>query len=358
MMHRALVLGARGKGATSPNPPVGAVIAHRGTIVGEAYHHRAGEAHAEVLALEAAGKRARGATLYVTLEPCNHTGRTGPCTEAILSSGIARVVVSRRDPNPHVRGGGLKRLEKAGLDVSVGLLAGKGSELGEAYEKYVRTGFPFIVLKVAATADGRIATRTGESQWITGTEARRRAHALRRESDAILVGRRTVESDDPALDVRHVPSRGRQPLRVILDSRAALDLRHRVFTDGGPTLLVTTRASEPARRRLLRESGVELLVAPERDGRVDLVWMLRKLGERGCLQVMVEGGAQVHTALVEAGLADKLVLFTAPRLFGSGSLSWLDDLGVIKPEDARIFAWEAPRKVGEDIMLTGYFGRK
>lgn len=357
MMRRALKLAERGKGATSPNPPVGAVVAARGGVVGEGYHHRAGEAHAEVLALDAAARRARGGTLYVTLEPCNHQGRTGPCTERIIASGIKRVIVARRDPNPWVTGKGLERLAKADLEVACGLLEEPASELSEAYEKHVKTGMPFILMKIASTADGRIATRTGESKWISGAPARRLSHTMRRESDAILVGRGTVEKDDPALDVRDVPSRGHRPLRVVLDSHAALDLRHRVFTDGGSTLLVATRASDPARRRQLREMGVEVLLAPQKAGQVDLSWLMRKLGERGLLQVMVEGGAQVFTGLVSAGLADKLVLFMAPRLFGGGSLSWVDDLGVVKPEEGPPFAWKSARKVGDDVMLVGYWGK-
>ncbi len=357
MMKRALKLAERGKGATSPNPPVGAVVVKGNSVVGEGYHHRAGATHAEVLALEDAGRRARGATLYVTLEPCNHRGRTGPCTERIIASGVRQVVVAMRDPNPHVAGGGLRRLARAGIVVQEGLLQDDAGALGEAFEKHVTTGLPFVLLKVAATADGRIATRTGESKWITGPEARREAHRMRRESDAILVGRGTVEKDDPSLDVREVPSRGHRPLRVVLDSRATLDLRHRIFTDGGPTLLATTRASHAGRRRELREMGVEVLLARQRQGNVDIGWLLRELGERGCLQVMVEGGARVFTELVSAGLADKLVLFVAPRLFGEGSLPWLHDIGVIRPADAPTFSWSKTRKVGDEVILTGYWKR-
>ncbi len=357
MMRRALKLAAYGKGGTSPNPPVGAVIVQRGEIVGEGYHHRAGEAHAEVLALDQAARRARGATLYVTLEPCNHAGRTGPCTERIIEAGIGRVVAARRDPNPHVAGGGLRRLAKAGIRTEEGLLAADAGEVAEAYEKQVKSGDPLVLLKVAATADGRIATRTHESKWITGPAARREAHRLRRESDAILVGRGTVESDDPALDVRDVPSRGHRPLRVVVDSHAGLDLRHRLFTDGGPTLLVATRDSDAIKRKALRSLGVEVLLAPAKEGQVNLAWLLHKLGERGCLQVMVEGGAQVFTGLVAAGLADKLVMFMAPRLFGEGSLAWLDDLGVVAPQVAPSFTWQRTKKVGDDLMLTGYWRR-
>ncbi len=356
MMRRALRLAARGKGATSPNPPVGAVIVKGNSIAGEGYHHRAGEEHAELLALAEAGRHARGATLYVTLEPCNHRGRTGPCTESIISSGIRKVILARRDPNPGVTGGGLERLQRAGLEVAAGLLAGEARVLTEAYEKQIRTGLPFVILKVASTADGRIATRMGESKWISGPESRRISHRMRRESDAVLVGRGTVEKDDPALDVRDVPSRGRRPLRVVLDSRAALDLRHRIFTDGGPTLLVATGKADAGSRRRLEDLGVEVLLAPEREGQVNLAWLMRKLGERGCLQIMAEGGARVFTGLVEAGLADKLVMFVAPRLFGKGSLAWLDDLAVIKPEEAPGFTWQRARKVGDDVMLTGYWG--
>lgn len=357
MMRRALKLAARGKGATSPNPPVGAVIARDGGVVGEGYHHRAGEAHAEVLSLEAAAGHMRGATLYVTLEPCNHRGRTGPCTERIIAGGIRRVIVARKDPNPNVAGRGLERLGKAGLEVGLGLLEAEAGELTEAYEKQVTTGIPLVLMKVASTADGRIATRTGESKWITGLRARQLAHQMRRESDAILVGRGTVERDDPALDVRNVPSLGHRPLRVVLDSRAALDLRHRVFTDGGPTLLVTTRASDARRRRQLKEMGLEVLLAPQHKGHVDLPWLMKKLGERGMLQVMVEGGAEVFTELVNTGLADKLVIFMAPRLFGEGSLAWVEDLWIAKPEEAPGFVWRRARKVGDDMMLVGYWER-
>ncbi len=357
MMRRALRLASYGKGETSPNPPVGAVIAKRGAILGEGYHHRAGEEHAEVLALQEAAGRTRGASLYVTLEPCNHQGRTGPCTERIIDAGIGRVVVARRDPNPHVAGGGLRRLAKAGVRTEDGLLEAEATEMIEGFEKHVKSGYPLVLLKVAATADGRIATRTGESKWITGPAARREAHRIRRESDAILIGRGTVEADDPSLDVRDVPSRGHRPLRVVVDSRASLDLRHRVFTDGGPTMLVATRASDAGKRKALRSLGVEVVLAPANEGQVNLAWLLRRMGERGCLQIMVEGGTQVFTGLVGAGLADKLVMFVAPRLFGEGSLPWLADLGVVRPQDAPGFTWVRAKKAGEDMMLTGYWRR-
>ncbi len=353
-MRRAIALAERGRGGTGPNPPVGAVVVKGGRVVGEGWHRAPGEPHAEPLALAEAGKRARGATLYVTLEPCNHQGKTPPCTRAIRDAGIARVIVARRDRNAAVKGGGLRALARAGIAAEYGIEEESAARQLEAYERHLAGGIPFVLAKVGCSADARIATAAGESQWITGEASRREVHRLRRASEAILIGRGTLGADDPALDVRLVPSYGHRPLRVVLDSHLSADLRHRVFTDGGPTLVACTDDSDVAARRRFRSSGIELAVTPAREGRVDLPRLLRELGRRGVLQLMVEGGSDVFASMIGAGLVDKLVLFMAPSVIGSEGLTWMGRLGLMRLSEAPRFRWERPRQVGGDVMLVGY----
>jgi diaminohydroxyphosphoribosylaminopyrimidine deaminase/5-amino-6-(5-phosphoribosylamino)uracil reductase len=316
MMRRALALAARGLGETNPNPAVGCVVARGARVVGEGFHARAGGPHAEVGALREAGPRARGATLYVTLEPCAHQGRTPPCAPLVLASGVARVVAALPDPSPLVAGRGLALLRRAGVAVETGLLAGEAARLGERFLVPARLGRPFVLLKAALTLDGRIATVSGRSHWVTSPSQRRQARWLRRLHDAVLVGIGTALADDPLL----MPSpRTRRPfLRVVLDSRLRLPERGRLARSAGPRtpVFVLSCAPDPSRRRRLEAAGVEVVEVAGETGRVSLPAALEALGARGVTSVMVEGGGEVLGSFLAARLADQVALFRAPLLLG------------------------------------------
>jgi diaminohydroxyphosphoribosylaminopyrimidine deaminase/5-amino-6-(5-phosphoribosylamino)uracil reductase len=360
-MGKALALAARGKGMTHPNPMVGAVVAKNGKMVGSGFHRGPFTPHAEAEALAQAGDEAGGSTLYVTLEPCNHEGRTPPCSEAIIAAGVARVVIAALDPNPGVKGGGARRLSEAGLMVEEGLLAEKSSLLNQAYEKYVLTGKPLVTVKMASTADGKVAARGGNSKWITAEKARSKVHALRRESDAVLVGRGTVETDDPELTVRMVPLRGaRPPVRVVVDSLLSIPLNCKLAQGGEPKVIVaTTAAGDSHKAEVLRERGVEVLVLAEEGGRVDLQELLVALGEREVAHLLVEGGPTLVASLFEKGLADRLALFVAPKVFGDDKArSWIEGREVAAPQQGLLIRWRSARMVGEDLLLEADMGER
>ena len=312
-MRRALRIARRGD--TSPNPRVGAVVVKRGEVVGEGYHERAGGPHAEVNALRNAGERAKGATIYVTLEPCNHHGRTPPCTEAVIAAGVRRVVVASADRLPHVHGSA-DRLRDVGIEVLVGVRADEGERLVESFFHHVETRMPFVTLKSAVTLDGKMASRTGDSRWITSKASRREAHRMRAECDAVLVGIETVLADDPRLDVRHV--RGRNPVRVVLDTRLRTPADAAVIGDDGRCVIVHATARPGDAGVRLRDAGAELLRVRRnrRSGSLDLRAAMEALGGRDLVRVMVEGGPRVHGALLDAGLAHRADVFVAPRILG------------------------------------------
>jgi len=316
-MKMALELAARARGRTSPNPMVGAVVVKDNRIVGQGYHARAGTPHAEVLALEEAGKEARGATLYVTLEPCCHHGRTGPCTEAVINAGVARAVIAMRDPNPLVSGGGIRRLKEAGVEVVTGVMEEDALELNEVFIKYITTGLPFVTAKAAMSLDGKIATHAGKSKWITGPEARAYGHCLRDWHDAILVGIGTVRADNPSLTTRLAAGEGRDPVRIILDSMARTPLDAIVLTQHSeaPTIIAATAGAPPERLEALRRAGAEVLVVNE-GPRVDLTELVKILGKREITSVLIEGGADVHGSAFAAEVVDKVVWFIAPKIIG------------------------------------------
>jgi diaminohydroxyphosphoribosylaminopyrimidine deaminase / 5-amino-6-(5-phosphoribosylamino)uracil reductase len=361
-MREALTLAAQGAGTTSPNPMVGAVVVASGRIVGRGYHPKPGEPHAEIFALREAGALARGATLYTTLEPCAHTGRTGPCTEAIVAAGIRRVVAAMVDPDAQVRGAGLARLREAGVDTAVGAGEPEARRLNEAYIKHRTTGLPFVTAKWAMTLDGRIATRTGDSRWISNDASRAHAHRIRAASDAVLVGVGTVLRDDPALTARTggaAPGRepARRPRRVVLDSRLRTPRDARVLArDGIPVIVATTRASSPDARRALEERGVEVLVCDGAHERVDLPRLLLELGARGVLTLLVEGGAAVHGAFMEAGLVDKVLAYVAPAVVGGGP-GPSAGAGVAAMADARRLRPIDVRRFGGDVLIEAYVER-
>lgn len=356
-MALALRLAAKGAGYTSPNPMVGAVIVKDGRIVGRGWHRRYGGPHAEVEAIRQAGAEARGATLYVTLEPCNHHGKTPPCTEAVLAAGLRRVVIANPDPNPRVTGGGAAYLRAQGLEVAIGLLADQGARLNEAFFTAITTGRPFVIAKAAASLDGKIATHRGEAQWITGPVARRWVHRLRHQVDAILVGVGTVLADDPQLTTRLPGGRGRDPIRIILDSQLRLPVTAKVvqLQSSAPTWVVGTPAAPESRRQALEAAGARVIMLPDRQGRVDLEALLAYLGDQRVQSLLVEGGAEVLGAFFDQRLIHKLHLFLAPKLIGGrGAPGILGGEGVALMAEALELQELTCRRLGADYRFTGY----
>jgi diaminohydroxyphosphoribosylaminopyrimidine deaminase/5-amino-6-(5-phosphoribosylamino)uracil reductase len=349
-MARALQLAERGLYSTSPNPRVGCVLARDGIVVGEGWHERAGEAHAEVHALHAAGAAARGATAYVTLEPCNHHGRTPPCVDALLAAGVARVVAAMEDPNPLVAGQGLSRLQHAGVAVASGLCAGEARELNVGFVSRMTRGRPWLRLKAAASLDGRTALETGQSQWITGPEARRDGHRWRARACAILTGIGTVRDDDPQLNVRDVDT-SRQPLRVVVDSRLETPLDARILHDGGGPVLVVGAAADASRAEALRARGAEVILLANAEGKVDLPALLGELAARGINEVHAEAGFKLNGSLVREGLVDELLLYLAPSLIGDASRGFFNLPALTSLTGKRTLQWRDVRQVGSDLRI-------
>ncbi|MFN8545890.1 MAG: bifunctional diaminohydroxyphosphoribosylaminopyrimidine deaminase/5-amino-6-(5-phosphoribosylamino)uracil reductase RibD [Candidatus Binatia bacterium] len=324
-----------------------------GRVVGEGWHRRAGGPHAEIEALRRAGAAARGAVLYLTLEPCAHQGRTPPCIDALLPLGLRRVVVAAIDPNRRVRGRSIRRLRAAGVEVTVGVGAAEAATLLEGFRSLVVRGRPVVTLKLALTLDGRIAAKGGDARWITGAPARRLAHALRDVSDAVLVGAGTVRADDPRLTCR-LPG-GHDPVRVVVaGTRLDLPRRAQVLQPGGsPTWVVAPAGALPARVAALRRSGVEVLLLPGRRGRVGFETIVRALGARGITALLVEGGATVAAAALEARVVDRVVLFVAPRLLGGDAVPAIGTLGIGRVADAIGIEGLAVGHVGDDLVLEG-----
>jgi len=358
-MLMALELAERGRGRTSPNPMVGAVIVRDGEIVGRGYHARAGDDHGEIVALKEAGERARDATLYINLEPCCHYGRTPPCVDAITRAGVKRAVVAMVDPFEKVAGKGIDTLRQAGIEVDVGLLEEKARRLNEVFVKYVMTGKPFVILKMAMSLDGRIAAGSGDSKWITCEEARLRVHRLRDEVDAVLVGRATVEQDDPLLTTRLPDREGKNPIRVILDGKARIPVNARVLRDEceASTWVIVGESADPARVRALRDAGAEVVALPDELGRIEFDAVLRELGRREVTNVLVEGGKEVFTEALRSRSVDKLVAFVAPVLVGGdGRFNAVGELGVERISDAFKLRDVTVERVCDDVLIEGYVG--
>lgn len=347
-MARALTLAARGLATTTPNPRVGCVLVRNDALVGEGWHQRAGEPHAEVHALRAAGEAARGATAYVTLEPCAHVGRTPPCADALVAAGVGRVVAAMQDPNPLVAGQGLARLAAAGIDVAVGLMAAQAEELNAGFISRMTRGRPWVRLKMAASLDGRTALANGQSQWITGQPARDDVQRWRARACAMLTGAGTVIADDPQMNVR-LPGATRQPLRVVVSSRLRIEPSARILQHG-PTLVAHADA-DPGRQAVLAARGVALLACPDGHGQVDLEALLRHLATRGINEVMVEAGARLAGALVAAGLVDEYLIYLAPALMGDPARGLLALPALAAMDQVPRLAWVDVRRVGEDLRL-------
>ncbi|RJQ46415.1 MAG: bifunctional diaminohydroxyphosphoribosylaminopyrimidine deaminase/5-amino-6-(5-phosphoribosylamino)uracil reductase RibD [Gaiellales bacterium] len=359
-MQQALNLAETARGKTSPNPTVGAVIVRDNRVIGQGYHARAGADHAEVAAIKDAEGDVAGATVFVTLEPCCHTGRTGPCSRALIESGVSRVVIASMDPSPKVDGKGAAELREAGIAVDVleCSLAERARSQNEDFRKHSVTGLPFVLFKSAMSLDGKIATGTGDSQWISGEDSRALVHELRAGYDAIAVGSGTAAADDPMLTCR-LPGEHRQPLRVVFDSAAGLSPDSKLVKTAAevPTLVFTTEAAAPERVQALRGAGVEVEALPAVNGRVDAAEAMRSLGSREVpvLSVMLEGGPGLAASFVEAGLIDKVMFFIAPKILGGESARTpVEGSGFSRVDDALILYRMKHEEVGEDILITAY----
>ncbi len=356
-MQRALTLAEGGLGLASPNPLVGCVIVKEQRVVGEGYFERYGEPHAEVNALRDAGAEARGATLYTTLEPCCHIGKNPPCTDAVLAAGVARVVAATTDPNPKVAGGGLARLRTAGLEVTLGICEAEARRQNESFFYYIRTQRPFATLKCAITLDGKIATRTGASRWITGSPAREWVHRLRHAADALLVGSGTAIQDDPQLTTRLPGGGGINPLRVVVDSTLRLTVSSQLaaVTPDCLTLVATSDRAPMEKQRQLEDRGVEILRLPSyADGRVDIDALLIELGTRRVTNLLVEGGATLSASLLKRRLVQKVMVFVAPKIIGGDGINVVATFGVEAMSDALQLYGMTSKHVGEDVMLEAY----
>lgn len=357
-MNRALALAQQGKGRTSPNPLVGAVIVNAGKIVGEGYHQKAGEPHAEIHALRAAGEKAKGGTLYVNLEPCCHWGQTPPCTDALIQAGIRHVFAAHLDPNPKVAGKGIQQLEEAGITVNVGLCAEAAEQQNEIYIKHVKTGYPFVILKMAMSLDGKIATSTGESQWITSAASRQKAHEIRDEVDAILVGIGTITSDNPALTTRLPNKQGKDATRIVLDSHGRTRTSAKIFNSeskAGVIIAVTPQA--PAQNiATLEKAGAEVIITLAKDGRVCFKTLMETLGSRGITSVLVEGGGKVNASALASGVVDKAVCFVAPKFIGGKQAPGVfDGEGIKRLADAPELERRTITELDCDLLIEGYF---
>ncbi|SCZ55024.1 bifunctional diaminohydroxyphosphoribosylaminopyrimidine deaminase/5-amino-6-(5-phosphoribosylamino)uracil reductase RibD [Thiohalomonas denitrificans] len=349
-MARAIELAGRGLCTTDPNPRVGCVLVRDGRVVGEGWHEIAGGPHAEVVALRSAGEAARGATAYVTLEPCSHHGKTGPCSDALIEAGVSRVVSAMQDPNPRVAGEGLERLHGQGVDVAVGLMQPQAEALNPGFVMRMRNGRPFVRGKLAMSLDGRTAMASGESLWITGEAARRDVQRLRARSSAVVSGIGTVLSDDPSLNVR-LEGQERQPLRVVLDPRLSMPETAKMLTLPGKTLVVTAASPDDAWERL-EARGAEVVALPDGPDRIDLPAMLRLLAEREINEVLLETGAILSGAMLRAGFIDELVVYMAPRLMGDSARGLFRLPGLDAMADTLDLEIDDIRAVGRDWRIT------
>ncbi len=356
-MNRALDLAVKGRGHTSPNPLVGAVVVNNGVLVGQGFHEAVGQYHAEVNALNDAGDRAKGATLYVTLEPCNHFGRTPPCTQQVIKAGISRVVVAMQDPNTAVKGGGNDYLQAHGIEVTVGIGEKRARQINEAFIKYTQTKRPFVTLKCAATLDGRIATRTGDAKWITGERSREYVHHLRHSTDAIMVGIGTVKADDPSLTTRLKDTRTKDPLRIILDTQLSIDTDAKVLQlkSEASAILVTSDSVSAEKKKRIEQKGVQVISVTLKDGRIDLNVLMDRLGAMGVTSLLIEGGSRVIASALAAQVVDKIIFFFAPKILGGDDgIPICQGPGPDRIRDCIRADDITTRQFGNDVMIEGY----
>lgn len=359
-MRYALNLAKQGRGRVNPNPLVGAVLVKEGRIIGEGYHEVYGAAHAEINAIKSALEKTEGATLYVTLEPCNHYGKTPPCTEAIIQNKITQVVVGMLDPNPLVAGSGIKRLEEAGVEVIVGILEEECQRLNEVFIKYITKQEPFVLLKAAMTLDGKIATATGESKWITGEASRTAVHELRNSYLGIMVGIETIIKDDPQLTCRLID--GRNPIIIVVDSTLRIPLDSQIINSGSKVIIATVKGTENIAEdkvRKLEALGVQVLFIEEHKCRVNLKQLIIQLGRLGIDSILLEGGAEVNASALEAGIVDKVQFYIAPKIIGGRQgKTPVAGVGIAQLEEAIKIEGLQIQQVGEDILLEGYIREK
>ena len=348
-MDLTLKLAERGRGLTSPNPMVGCIIVKRGRIVGKGYHKKAGTEHAEVLALNDAGKKSMNSTLYVNLEPCSHWGRTPPCTEKIVEAGVREVVIGMEDPNPMIDG--FKELKFRGIKTKIGILGKEAKKLNEAYIKYIRTKRPFVIIKVAMSLDGRIATKTGDSKYITSKEARTYVHQLRTYVDAVVVGLNTVLRDDPELTPRLV--KGKDPMKIVVDSMLKIPKNCNLMKYPTKLIVATTNKASKAEIKKFQQKGINVIITKSNNGMVDLQDLIKQLGKHEITSIMIEGGSELNSSAIKAGIVDKILIFTAPKLIGNG-LGAIGNLGIKKIDKAINLKNPVTRKIGNDMLIEAY----
>lgn len=353
-LRLACRLARKAAGRTSPNPMVGAVLVRGGKIVGAGYHHYAGGPHAEINALRQAGPKAKGATLYITLEPCSHQGRTPPCTRALIGAGVREVVAGMKDPNPLVAGRGFQQLRRAGIKVRSGLCQEESAQVIEAFAKFITQRLPFVTLKLAATLDGKIASASGDARWISGERSRSLVHRWRNQMDAVLVGAGTARADDPLLTCRIAG--GRNPYRVVLDSHLRVSLSAQLLRlpDAGKTIIATTNKAPLSKERALAKMGVVVWRLPSRNDQVAWLPLLRKLASLGVVSLLIEGGAAVAASALKNKVVDKLALFYAPKIVGGDGRSMIGPLGIDKMAQALALRRFDLRRSGDDLLLSGY----
>jgi len=356
-MNMALDLAVQGRGYTSPNPLVGAVVVNDGIVAGKGFHVAVGQNHAEVNALNDAGDRAKGATLYVTLEPCNHFGRTPPCTQKVIKAGVKRVVVAMQDPNTTVKGGGNEYLRGHGIDVTEGVCEKRARKINEAFIKYTQTQRPFVILKCAATLDGRIAARTGDAKWITGERSRGYVHHLRHATDAIMVGIGTVKADDPSLTTRLKNVRTKDPLRIILDTKLSIDTNAKVLQlkSEASAIIVAGDSVSAKKKWRIEQQGAQVISVGLKDGRIDLNALMNRLGAMGVTSLLIEGGSRVSASAMAASIVDKIIFFFAPKISGGD-----DGIPICKGPGPDLISDcirvddITTRQFGNDVMIEGY----
>lgn len=350
-MRMALLRARRGEGLTRPNPPVGAVIVKNGRLTGSGFHYRAGEDHAEIIALKEAGGKAKNASLYVTLEPCSTFGKTLPCTDAVIKSGVGTVIIGTTDPNPRHKGRGLKRLEKAGITVIKDVCRAEAQTLIEPFKKWILTGRPYVSLKLALSFDGKIADSSGKSRWITGKAARRLVQAMRRGSDAILIGAGTVRADNPSLLPK--PALGRQPYRIVLDAKGRVPPGARLLRDNRASRTIMATTSQCPRRRWLawRKLGAQVWFLPLQNGGISIPALMKKIGQMGLLRVLCEGGSETAASLIRSGVVDEFLFFLAPRLIGGhNAKSAIGGAGWSLTKTPKLRFGEC-RRIGKDMLI-------
>ena len=348
-MELAIRLAEKGRGLTSPNPMVGCIIVKRGRIVGRGWHKKAGTEHAEVLAISEAGKKAANSTMYVNLEPCSHWGRTPPCTEKIVEAGVREVIIGMNDPNPLVDG--FRELKFRGLKTKIGILEKEAKKLNEAYIKYIKNKRPFVIVKVAMSLDGRIATSTGSSKYITSKEARTYVHGLRSEVDAVMVGLNTVLRDNPELTPRLV--KGKDPMKIVVDSKLKMPKSCNLMKEPAKLIIATTNKAPKSSIKRLQHKGATVIITKSKNGMVDLEDLMKQLGKHEITSVMIEGGSQLNSSAIKAGVVDKVLIFTAPKLIGNG-IGAIGSLGIKKISNAIDIKNPVCRRIGNDMMVEGY----